>query len=60
MAGIVGAWRTRPPATLAGLAVTELVDLAAGTGELPAANALVLRLEKGLVSCFGRAAPSRS
>ncbi len=47
MAGIVGAWRTRPPATLAGLTVTGLVDLAAGTGELPAANALVLRLEKG-------------
>ncbi len=47
MAGIVGAWRTRPPTTLAGLTVTGLVDLAAGTGELPAANALVLRLEKG-------------
>jgi len=47
MAEIVGRWRTHPPSTLAGLAVTELVDLSDGAGELPATNALVLRLAKG-------------
>ena len=47
MAGIVGAWRARPPAKLAGLTVTEFVDLSQGTGELPATNALVLRLAQG-------------
>ncbi len=46
MAGIVDRWRTHPPATLAGLAVTELVDLSEGAGELPATDALVLRLGK--------------
>ena len=44
MAEIVGRWRTQPPAALAGLAVDELVDLSQGVGELPATDALVLRL----------------
>jgi phosphomannomutase len=47
MAAIVGRWRRYPPAALAGLAVTELVDLSDGTGELPATDALVLRLAEG-------------
>jgi phosphomannomutase len=47
MAGIVGRWRRDPPGALAGLAVTEIVDLSGGTGGLPAQDALVLRLEKG-------------
>ena len=47
MAAIVGRWRRYPPAALAGLAVTELVDLSEGTGELPATDALVLRLAEG-------------
>ncbi|MGD0440223.1 MAG: phospho-sugar mutase [Acidimicrobiales bacterium] len=44
MAEIVGRFRTEPPAALAGLAVEELVDLSKGGGELPATDALVLRL----------------
>jgi phosphomannomutase len=47
MAAIVGRWRRYPPTALAGLAVTELVDLSQGTGELPATDALVLRLAGG-------------
>jgi phosphomannomutase len=44
IAEIVGRWRTQPPAALAGLAVDELVDLSQGVEELPATDALVLRL----------------
>jgi len=47
MAEIVGSWRDETPTALAGLAVTEVVDLSAGTAELPPTNALVLRLDKG-------------
>ena len=47
MAEIVGHWRTHPPTALAGLAVNELVDLSQGVGELPATDALVLRLAQG-------------
>ena len=47
MAEIVSRWRRDPPAALAGLAVTELVDLSDGNGELPPTDALVLRLEQG-------------
>jgi len=47
MAQVVDRWRTDPPASLAGLAVTELVDLSQGTDELPPTDALVLRLEQG-------------
>jgi phosphomannomutase len=47
MAEIVDRWRTDPPTTLAGLAVTELVDLSKGTAELPPTDALVFRLAKG-------------
>ncbi|MFZ2056579.1 MAG: phospho-sugar mutase [Acidimicrobiales bacterium] len=47
MAEIVSRWRRDPPAALAGLAVTEIVDLSNGNGELPATDALVLRLEQG-------------
>ncbi len=47
MAGIVARWRRHPPGALAGLVVTEIVDLSGGTGGLPAQDALVLRLEKG-------------
>jgi phosphomannomutase len=46
MAEIVSRWRAQPPATLAGLTVTEIVDLSDGTGELPATDAVVLRLGK--------------
>jgi phosphomannomutase len=44
MAGIVARWRAEPPAELGGLAVEEVVDLAAGTAELPPTDALVFRL----------------
>jgi len=44
IAEVVGRWRTRPPTSIAGLAVTEVVDLLAGTVDLPATDALVLRL----------------
>ena len=47
MAEIVSRWRRDPPAALAGLAVTELVALSDGNGELPPTDALVLRLEQG-------------
>jgi phosphomannomutase len=44
LAGVVDRWRNEPPAQLGGLAVTEVVDLAAGSDELPPTDALVLRL----------------
>ncbi|MGA2527670.1 MAG: phospho-sugar mutase [Acidimicrobiales bacterium] len=47
MAGIVARWRSDPPPSLGGLDVTEVVDLAAGTAELPPTDALVLRLAGG-------------
>jgi len=47
MAEVVGRWRRHPPASLAGLAVNELVDLYEGTEQLPATDALVFRLEGG-------------
>jgi phosphomannomutase len=47
MAEIVGRWREDPPTALAGLAVTDVVDLLKGTEELPPTNALVLRFAKG-------------
>jgi phosphomannomutase len=37
-------WRHDPPTELGGLAVSEVVDLAAGLGDLPPTNALVVRL----------------
>jgi len=49
-----------PAATLAGLAVTELVDLSEGAGELPATDALVLRLGKRARVVMRPSAPSRS
>jgi phosphomannomutase len=47
MADIVARWRAEPPRFLGGLAVTDVVDLAAGTDELPPTDALVLKLEGG-------------
>jgi phosphomannomutase len=47
MAEIVGRWRTEPPQSLAGLAVTDVVDLSQPSGELPATDALVIHLEHG-------------
>jgi phosphomannomutase len=47
MAEVVDRWRRDPPASLAGLAVVEVVDYAKETGELPATDALLLRLEEG-------------
>ena len=47
MAGIVSRWRSDPPDALGGLAVNQIVDLSGGSDELPATNALVLRLERG-------------
>jgi phosphomannomutase len=47
MADIVARWRTEPPGFLGGLAVRDLVDLAAGSDGLPPTDALVLRLEGG-------------
>ena len=47
MTEIVARWRRDPPAALAGLAVTEFVDLSEGTEELPPTDALVIRLEQG-------------
>ena len=47
MAGIVARLRSDPPATLGGLRVTEVVDLAAGTAALPPTDGLVLRLVGG-------------
>jgi len=44
MAGIVGRWRSDPPGRLGNLEVTGVVDLSAGSAELPATDALVLSL----------------
>jgi len=43
IARVVARWRHDPPATLAGLEVTEAVDLATGDGELPPTDAVVVR-----------------
>ncbi len=47
MAEIVERWRRDPPLMLGGLTVTEVVDLSAGTAELPPTDAVIVRLEKG-------------
>jgi phosphomannomutase len=44
LARVVERWRRDPPAELAGLAVSEVVDLADGAGGLPPTDALVVRL----------------
>jgi phosphomannomutase len=44
LAGVVDRWRSDPPDELGGLTVTEVVDLAAGSDELPPTDALVVRL----------------
>ena len=44
MAEVVDTWRAQPPGSLAGLAVTEVVDMSEGTEDLPATDALVLRI----------------
>ena len=44
MAAVVRRWRSDPPTSLAGLAVTAVVDLARGTGPLPATDAVVVEL----------------
>ena len=44
LALVVDRWRSDPPTELGGLAVTEVVDLAAGSAELPPTDALVVRL----------------
>jgi phosphomannomutase len=44
LARVVDRWRRDPPAELAGLAVSEVVDLANGAGGLPPTDALVVRL----------------
>lgn len=44
LAVVVDGWRREPPSELGGLAVSEVVDLAAGTGGLPPTDALVVRL----------------
>ena len=41
---VVDAWRRDPPTRLAGLAVTQFVDLAHGAGGLPATDAVLVRL----------------
>ncbi len=46
MAGVVRRWRSDPPASLAGLGVTRVVDLALGTGTLPATDAVVVEMGK--------------
>lgn len=43
IAEVVESWRAQPPESLAGLAVTEVVDMFEGTDDLPATDALVLR-----------------
>ncbi|MDA8291482.1 MAG: phospho-sugar mutase [Actinomycetota bacterium] len=43
IASVVARWRSDPPARLAGLEVTDVVDLAGGSGELPPTDAVVLR-----------------
>jgi phosphomannomutase len=47
LAAVVTRWRTDPPRELAGLAVTEVVDLAGGANGLPPTDALVVRLGGG-------------
>jgi phosphomannomutase len=44
LAGVMERWRRDPPAELGTLTVSEIVDLAAGAGGLPATDALVVRL----------------
>jgi phosphomannomutase len=44
LAAVVDRWRSDPPTELAGLAVTELTDLASGSDDLPPTDALVLQL----------------
>ncbi len=44
IAEVVEGWRAQPPESLAGLAVTEVVDMSKGTRDLPATDALVLRI----------------
>jgi phosphomannomutase len=44
LARVVDRWRRDPPAELAGLAVSEVVDLASGIDGLPPTDALVVRL----------------
>ncbi|MHB1973640.1 MAG: phospho-sugar mutase [Acidimicrobiales bacterium] len=44
MAAVVARWRDDPPASLAGHAVSEVVDLALGTGSLPPTDAVVLKM----------------
>lgn len=44
MARIVAGWRTGAPGAIAGLEVTEVVDLAGGSAELPPTDAIVMRL----------------
>jgi phosphomannomutase len=44
LARVVARWRRDPPTELAGLAVSEVVDLAGGAGGLPPTDALVVRL----------------
>ncbi len=44
MAAVVARWRDDPPASLAGHAVSEVVDLARGTGTLPPTDAVVLKM----------------
>jgi phosphomannomutase len=47
LAAVVARWRQDPPESLADLAVIEVVDYAKPTGELPATDALLFRLERG-------------
>jgi phosphomannomutase len=44
LAAVVAGWRADPPRELGGLAVSEVVDLAAGVSGLPPTDALILRL----------------
>jgi phosphomannomutase len=43
IAEVVDSWRAQPPVSLAGLAVTEVVDMFEGTDDLPPTDALLLR-----------------
>jgi phosphomannomutase len=44
LAVVVDRWRREPPTSLGGLAVSDVIDLAAGSASLPPTDALVLRL----------------
>jgi phosphomannomutase len=44
LAAVVASWRQDPPRELGGLAVSEVVDLAGGTADLPPTDALIVRL----------------